>query len=44
MVQIQLFQGGNPEKKSRFTDPEILLGFETDPDFSNQKLGCRLKG
>ena len=22
----------------------IFLGFETDPNFSNQKSGCRLKG
>ena len=29
---------------SRFEDTEIFLGFETNPDFSNQKSGCRWKG
>jgi hypothetical protein len=26
------------------TEPEMFLGFETDPYFLNQKSGCRLKG
>ena len=34
--------GGYLEKKSRFAEPEIFLGFEIDLDF--QKSGCRLKG
>ena len=33
-INPPFFQGG---------DPEIFLGFETDPDFSNQKSGCRFK-
>ena len=37
------FQSGDP-KKSGFAEHEIYLGFETNPDFSNQKSGCRLKG
>ena len=32
------------QKKSGFAEPEIFLGFETDPDFTNQKSECRLKG
>ena len=33
-----------PRKKSGFEEYEIFLGFETDPDFSNQKSRCILKG
>ena len=40
---LSFFQGGDPEKKSRFAKPEFFLGFETDLDFSNQRSGCRLK-
>ena len=32
------------KKKSGFAEPEIFLGFETDPNFWNLKSGCRLKG
>ena len=42
MVQTQFFQGGDPEK-TRFAEPENFLGFETNPDFSNHKSGCRFK-
>ena len=48
MLQSSMLQYENYEKeylkKSGFAEPEIFLGFETDPDFTNQKSECRLKG
>jgi hypothetical protein len=43
-VNPAFFSGWRPRKKSGFAEDEIFLEFETDPDFSNQKSGCRLKG
>ena len=42
-INPAFFQGEGP-KKSRFAKPDFFLGFETNPDFSNHKSGCRLKG
>ena len=36
----RFFLGGDPG----FAEPKMFLGFETDPNYSNQKSGFRLKG
>ena len=33
-INPAFFQGGDLEKKSRFAEPELFLGFELDLDFS----------